>query len=396
MKDHKQLWAVGFIVLFTLSVLAFLLPSVIGGKEISELENRTLTAFPALNADSFLSGSFQDDLEEALGDHTLLSEEVRAVVRDAQSSALNLEHAAIYALDPSLKSGYSQIADGYYSYGGDPCRIVEKPEDLSGKTADLQAFADKLNAVQGIRTYLYFIRNSRSVDFDHPEEGAASYELTRSFLRLDGSAEFTVTDYEDYSRWFYQTDHHWNNRGSYRGYCEIVAMMDKGEPLPHGEEIEFPVIFNGSYARQTRQLCADEPFRVYTYDIPKHSVSLNGKRGKYGRLDAYLKGRYEAESLTNHYSNCYGGEYGEIVYDFGTEGKGTLLMIASSYSNPINALIASHFDRTVVVDPRYWEKWTGEPFDPAVCVERAGADTVLLLGDIHFFTADLAPEGGND
>ena len=95
-------------------------------------------------------------------------------------------------------------------------------------------------------------------------------------------------------------------------------------------------------------------------------------------------------------ANCYGGEYGEIVYDFGTEGNGTLLMIASSYSNPINALIASHFDRTVVVDPRYWEKWTGESFDPAVCVTRAGADTVLLLGDIRFFTADLAAEGGGD
>ena len=396
MKDRRLLWAVGFIALFTLSVLVFLLPCVIGGKNISELENRTLTAFPSLNSDSFLSGSFQDDLEEALGDHILLSEEIRAVVRDAQASALNLEHSAIYMLDPSLRSGYSQIADGYYSYGGDPSRIVEKPEDLAGKTEGLRVFADKLNAIQGIRTYLYFIQNSRSVDFDHPEESGVPYDLIRSFFRLDGNAEFTVADYADYSRWFYQTDHHWNNRGSYRGYREIITMIERGEPIPHGDEIEFPVIFNGSYARQTRQLSAEEPFRVYTFEIPKHNVTLNGKRGKYGRLDSYLKGRYEDDSLTNHYANCYGGEYGEIVYDFGTEGKGTLLMIASSYSNPINALIASHFDRTVVVDPRYWEKWTGESFDPAVCVTRAGADTVLLLGDIRFFTADLAAEGGGD
>ena len=83
---------------------------------------------------------------------------------------------------------------------------------------------------------------------------------------------------------------------------------------------------------------------------------------------------------------CYGGEYGEILYDFGTEGKGTLLIIANSYSNPINALIASHFDRTVVVDPRYWEQAAGTPFDPRACAESAGADTVLLLGDIQLFT----------
>ena len=71
-------------------------------------------------------------------------------------------------------------------------------------------------------------------------------------------------------------------------------------------------------------------------------------------------------------------------------------MIASSYSNPINALIASHYDRTIVVDPRYWEDWTGEPFDPSLCAARAGADTVLLLGDIQLFTADLAGKGVDD
>lgn len=394
MKDHRQLAAGAFILLFAVSVVLFLLPAAFGGQEISALENRTLTAFPALRAETFLNSSFQNDLEDALGDHLLGSEAIRSLVRDGQAAALSAEQDILYALNPSLKTGYSQITEGYYAYNGDTARIVEKPSGSAEWEASLQSFADQISAIPGVRTCLYFIQNSRSVDFDRPENSGALYDWVCSFFPEAECASFSFTDYSDYCQWFYQTDHHWNNRGSYRGYCEIVRLMGLGDPVAHGAETEFPFVFNGAYARQTSRLCADEPFRAYAFDLPKHTVTLNGKRGKYGRLDAYLKGRYETDPLTNHYANCYGGEYGEIVYDFGTQGKGNLLVIASSYSNPINALIASHFDRTTVVDPRYWEQWTGIPFDPALCAENAGADTILLLGDIRLFTSDLAGEGG--
>ena len=396
MRKDGRTAAILFLAVFVLSVCFFLAGAVFGKKETSVLENRTLTAFPELKAENLLSGKFQDQLEEALGDHMTGSEAIRGTVRDGQAAALRLMQSALYTMDPSLRSGYTQAAEGYYFYNGDPSRIVEKPAAEGTGEQHLQALADQVNAISGAKVYLYFIQNSRSVDFDRPEEGTALYDRVRAYFRTDGSAAFTFTDYEDYGKWFYQTDHHWNNRGSYRGYWEIIGMMGKGEPLEAGEEIAFPFVFNGSYARKTGQLCADEPFRVYEMTVPKHTETLNGKRGKYGRMDAYLKGRYETDPLTNHYSACYGGEYGEILYDFGTEGKGTLLIIANSYSNPINALIASHFDRTAVVDPRYWEKWTGEPFDAAACAGQYGADTVLLLGDIQLFTGEAEGEGGTD
>ncbi len=384
-ERHGRAGSILFLAVFAVSVCVFLAGTVFGGKEISGLENRTLEAFPELTAQSFLSGGFQDGLEKALGDRLTGSETIRSLVRDGQAGVLRVEQGVLYAMDPSLQNGYTQAAEGYYFYGGDTNRIVEKPAEDAGTENRIRAMAELVNAVPGVKVYLYFVQNSRSVDFDRPEEGERLYGLVRDAFRTEGSAAFSFTDYGDYKQWFYQTDHHWNNRGSYRGYREIVSLMGLGEPLEAGEEITFPFVFNGSYARKTSQLCADEPFRVYSFTVPAHTVTLNGKRGKYGRMDAYLKGRYETEPLTNHYSNCYGGEYGEIVYDFGTEDRGNLLIIANSYSNPINALIASHFDRTAVVDPRYWEQQAGKPFDPAACAVEAGADTVLLLGDIQLF-----------
>ena len=106
---------------------------------------------------------------------------------------------------------------------------------------------------------------------------------------------------------------------------------------------------------------------------------------------------YSDEPLTNHYANCYGGEYGEIVYDTGSSGKGILLLVASSYSNPINGLLASHFDRTYVIDPRYYAEWAGKELDLEAYAAEKEITDLLLLGDIDFFLKDLAgeAEGGN-
>ena len=380
----------GFIALFMLTLGAALGWLALDDRQVSALENRSLTAFPVFSVSGLLSGENQDTLEKALGDHLPFSEEIRGAVRSAEAAVLEAEQRALYRMKPELADGYSQITEGYYAWHGDEHRIVEKPAERFSVPAGAERFAERINALSGVRRVLYWIDNSRSVNFDRPETSDAR-EKVRALYTCEESGVFRISGYEDYCRWFYQTDHHWNHLGSRRGYEEILALLKPGEEaLPSGEEVSFPFVFNGSYARQTNRLCADEPFRIYHTSLPKMKVTLNGKRGTYGRMDAYLKGRYADEPLTNHYSSCYGGEYGEIVYDNGNEGRGNLLVIASSYSNPLNGLLASHFDRTVIIDPRYYAEWAGRAFDPAACVKEYGITDLLLLGDVRFFTEDLA------
>jgi hypothetical protein len=382
-----------FIAAWIASLAILSLTPLWGQKDISETENRGLTHFPALTVPGFVDGSFQDALEKALGDQMLFSEEVRSTVRSAESAALDAEQEILYRLNPSLKSGYVQISPGYYAYGGDEHRLVEKPNP-EARSSGLQDFAEAINALNA-RRFLYFIENSRSVNFDRPEESRQVFEEICRIFQTDAAARFAVEDYADYCRWFYQTDHHWNHLGSYRGYREIMGMLKPEDRLLEPDaEVELPVVFNGSYARQTKSLRADEHFTVYSFSLPSHTETLNGKRGVYGRMSAYLKGRYAEDSLTNHYANCYGGEYGEIIYDFARPGAGSLLLIASSYSNPINGLIASHYDKTYVIDLRYYEEWAGRPFDIASYAAEKEIDDVLLLGDIEMFLGEASAEGG--
>jgi hypothetical protein len=397
MKKQKTALQICFIILFTASLLLFWLVPFLGQKETSETENRSLARLPAFSADAFLAGTYQENLEAAAGDQLLFSEEIRSFVKGLQASVLAFEQDLLRRLDPSLRDGYTQIAEGYYAYRGDEHRIVEKPRDYEESAAEVAAFARPFNELEGVRRYLYFIGNSRVIDFDHPENDGRIYEWIRSFFTLDGASCFASDGYEDYCRWFYQTDHHWNDQGFYRGYQEILKLLKPDDaPAGPGERLETDAVFNGSYARVTKSLRADEHFVVRSFDLPKYAVTLNGKRGTYGKLKSYLSGRFSSEPLTNHYANCYGGDYGEIVYDFSTEDRGRLLLVASSYSNPINALIASHFDRTYVIDLRYYEAYAGHVFDPSAYVKEHSIDTVLVLGDIRLFLPGTETEGGGD
>lgn len=373
-----------------------------GPKAVSATENRTLAQWPALTAESFLRGTFQEALEEAAGDQMIGSEPLRAAAKDAESAAQSLLLGALKGIRPEVGSGYAELTEGYYAYAGDAHRIVERPDEARLDAGRLETLVSQTGRIRGVKKYLYFIENSRSVDFDRMEDRdryyqqtAAAFDALPAESALDGAAAFRFESYEDYCRLFYQTDHHWNHRGSWRGYQEILELMGLSQGTEQApEELTLPVVFNGSYARQTRMLCADEPFSVYAVSLPKHTETMNGKRGTYGHLASYIRGKVPEDNLRNHYAYCYGGDYGEIVYDFGDEGRGSLLMLVDSYSNPINGLIASHFDTTYVIDPRYYESWAGVPFDPESYLADHPADALLMMGDILFFQGADSGEGG--
>ena len=154
-------------------------------------------------------------------------------------------------------------------------------------------------------------------------------------------------------------------------------------------------MFQGSYARQTREMCADQTFSFYTFDTPKMTVYINGKKNTYGHMSTYEKGKYPTDELRNHYSYCYGGDYAQVEFQNKASQGGTLLVIANSYSNAVAPLLANHFTRTIFVDPRYYEDWAGSPFRLDAFCEKEGVDKVLYLADVAMFLTDEAEKGGD-
>lgn len=370
-----------------LPVLLMLMVPFRGQLSVSDAENRSLAQFPALTLEGFLSCDFQEQLEDALGDQYPFGEVLKSGLIMLQDRVYQAESKALMRLFPSAALSYTEIAKGYYHFGGDESRIVEKAwpaEKYALAVVDRSAFYAEAEAP----VYLYFIRNSRAHDFmSNEEENSSVYQAVVDAYQPEASACFTAADYDEYVSLFYSTDHHWNHQGADRGYREIIRLLlgEEEKTIPVKEEVSFPVAFNGSYARQSGRMIGDDSFTVYTYDVKKAITRLNAKNGVYGHQVLYEKGRYPTDELRNHYAYYYGGDYGEIVIQTRNAEKQNLLILADSYSNPINGLIASHFNNTHILDLRYYERDLGVAFDLNTYIRDHDIDLVLLMGDITFF-----------
>ena len=392
-------WSVLLIVFFLLPSVLLLLIPLRGQKTKSTAETRPLTTFPPLSFSAFVKGEFQQGFEDATADQYLWAEEIKGAVGATEQFIFGAEQGILAGLLPDDLLLYSQVADGYYHYGNDEHRIVERPAENAAETYDFSENAQWFNELSGVKKYVYLIRNSRVQDFSRDEkENSRVYENLCAAYGADGYGCFTARDYEDYCALFYQTDHHWNHIGADRGYREIMGLMGVDEAnlfMPVNEVTYEDTVFNGSYAKQAQLTCADEPFSVYQYDLPKLKITLDGKKSTaYGNRKQYDAGKYNRDPNANHYALYYGGDYGEIVIDSGNSDRPNLLVVADSYSNPVNLLLASHFGKTYIIDLRYYEDYAGHPFCATEYVAEYGIDTVLMMGDAGLFGA-LGKEGSN-
>jgi len=363
---------------------AFLAVLALGGafaslfpREMNAYENRYAVQMPALTADAYGSGQFQNQLEEALADQL------------PKASALKkLYHLGTRGSVYGLLSPLSEAApDTYFDYYGlsliQGDRLVYAPmvpEDvrdrLDLRIGQIKAAMDTVDA----DFYLYYIEKDTDLNFETGQRlGAFEHLASQLDLPMD---KFAVDTPADFYRDFYKTDHHWNYLGSYRAYEELTVLLNCGEPLTPVQSVTLDKTITGSKAAACGAHQLTEKFCAYRYDFPAMTVTLDGApAADYGQQEAFLAGG----GGTLSYGAFYGGDNGEVILDTGSGGE-TLLILGESYDNAVLKLLASHFGRTHAVDLRYYEPLLGQPFDLADYVQTHGIDRVLLMGNIDYFT----------
>ena len=242
-----------------------------------------------------------------------------------------------------------------------------------------------------IRTYVYLVNSSRTVDvLEDVSAEPKMYGDIRSCFSGSVTDYLRIGSLEEYGQYFYTTDHHWNYRGSYAGYCQIVHML-LGEDEPVLEPVEtvtFPVNFNGSLNKNSHREDSKEAFTVYRFNYPEMKLEIDGKpKDRYGNQEAYFAGRYSKASYVNHYNSFYGGEAGLIHAETDRTDRGTLILFSNSQSDALNLLLASHFHHTYIVDLRHYMGGTGR-CSLSSLVEKWNPDQVLILGDGLYFKLD--------
>ena len=147
-------------------------------------------------------------------------------------------------------------------------------------------------------------------------------------------------------------------------------------------------IFSDALSRKSLTNLSNERFAVFTFNTPSYKSYINDKAKNYGSKENYLNNNYKSDLYANHYSLYYGGDFAKVEYDFNNKNKENLLVLATSYSNAINDLIASHFNKTYVIDLRFYKEHYNQDLDINKFIKNNNIDKVLIMGDIYSFAKE--------
>jgi hypothetical protein len=392
-------------LLFTLFVCLFLLffysLPLRGQKDISEEEQRTLQHVPSFSASAFLSGTYQKQAEDSVADQLLFSAQIKFGVKQiqnaltdaaAKAAAAQKTHTAPIPAESAAEAEapavqphytYTEVAAGKVYKLDDSGYLVQKP--IPPDQFDYTIYDPAMLRRVTFPKYLYFINSSVSVDFNDMKKYNAFEYVKTMFPGMTGYSELTFSSFEEYKKYFYQTDHHWNYNGSYTGYTQIMRMMEGDSVMllkPLGIRI-YDVTYNGSLSRDNLLKYATEQFTVFTFAVPTYETLINDKPAVYGRKDRYVSSTdCPHNTYTNHYGLYYGDDYGKVVYKFNNPNAENILILATSFSNAINDLVASHYNETHVLDYRHYPQIYGEHIDAQSYMEKNHLTKLLIIGDL--------------
>ena len=184
---------------------------------------------------------------------------------------------------------------------------------------------------------------------------------------------------------YYHTDHHWTTDGAYIAYEKWSK--SKGHHFVDRTELTKRIVsenFRGSL--YSKILDADSVYdEIWVYEKKgetpaidtQYRVTIDGK--KEGTLFDFTK-----LSEKDQYKFFLGDNYGQVcIENTGTvTGGGNLLVIKDSFANTFVPLIVEEFDRTYMLDLRYYNG------DVQQYIKEHEITEVLVLYNISNFISD--------
>lgn len=378
MKKKEDKIFLGILILILTG--GFLKP-IIRPIDINYYENRPANTIPNFSIKAIINKSFQDEFEKALSDQIPLASKMKIAEK-----TISLGTKILYA-NINNKS-YNNIGAGIYYMKGN---LLYSPRTLSTEKEYLEKKVKNYNQIieenKGTNFYLYYIEKDTDINFENNKKLNA-YEYIDSTLnnKIKRSA-FKVNNFKDFKENFYKTDHHWNYKGSYKAYKEIVELLEINEkPLEYEEELCLNSKLSGTKASQLGgALLLKENFCAYKFTMPNHEIYINNNIApNYGNYKSY----YENRNLPVSYGEYYGWDYGLIEFDYKNAKKGNLLIIGESYDNAINELISTHFNKTFNIDLRAYKTDMQKELNLKEFIKENKIDKVLLIGNIDYFTLE--------
>lgn len=322
------------------------------------IQNRVKTPFPKLNTNSFLAKEYQDKIENAFMDRVYYNEPII-------SKKKKIDNFIFQKINKNNNINlYNPILEHYYLYNNDDY-ILSIPTKNNNNYEHNDSVINSYNNIKCRNKYLYYIDTSNSIDFN-TNINYLYNDVIKKFNTFK-VAHFEINNYEEYKKYFYKTDYHWNDIASYKGYKDIINLMKSGD----NDKIKVPRKrtklsneFYGNIALEHQYFKIKEDFYYNEFDLGNYILYIDGKKisSRMINNEEYL------------YYKMYGYIQKEIKFDFNQEDSDNLLIFSNCFSLPIIDLIASHYNKTFVVDVRL-----NKDFNVNQYIKDNNIDNVLVI-----------------
>ncbi|MCF0115680.1 MAG: hypothetical protein HUJ56_10015, partial [Erysipelotrichaceae bacterium] len=301
--------------------------------KVSELERRFLKRNKDLANTSILDTSTQSMIDDIVNDQLI-----------GRNIFVDTYYKLKMTLYQPFYSGLLKVADdtliladeGYF------IKSILEEDEYSLSTTDNRGYnvREFSDMYPDVKFYVYHpTRIEETPLLDQYGITSAGNTYTQHYVMQLGEnvkfQELAISDLDYYKLYYNKTDLHWNIDGAYRGYSDIITMVQEDfdiDPVrEHSEKACFPQEFYGNLANNIARNSDYDHICDYTLKGMKdYTYYVNGEMvDDQLTKDAYAQGI--KEDAYSDYDCYYGSNYFERVYDFNQEDKPNVLILCDSY-----------------------------------------------------------------
>ena len=299
-------------------------------------------------------------------------------------------------------------------------RTDENVIDFESKANNISNFSEYL-AARGIKfTYVQAPHKADLTGTNFPVALTNTANLNADSLlsKLEDRSVSTVDlrqlisyDADAVQKYFYNTDHHWNNDGAFIAYNEILKHIKASFPeadvdmsyadVSNWETVEYERRFLGSLGKRVGVYYGGvDTYKLY---LPKFDTDMYITLGE--KTAIFRSGTFEQTNVLreryldgapdyfgqNTYCTYIGGDYPMVTHQNLMVDNGLKVMIIKdSFTLPVQAFLSCAIERVDVIDPRYMESYS-----IAERVELLQPDIVIMMmnpsvmSDSRYYNFDI-------
>lgn len=383
-KNKKIIIDIAFCLCILMYILLSLVKSFLNPIEKVEKENRYANKYETININKFLNNKMQNNIEQTLSDQVLLSTKLKTANNYFKGTLVKSYMNTIYAENTNE---YFYAVDAVF-YG--PSTLIYSTYNLNDLKESLDKKIKNYNEIiskyKNVDFYSYYIEKDTDINFDTKQK-VGVYEYIKDKLNVKKASKFEINNIDEFRNYFYRTDHHWNYKGSYKGYKEVLNLLGIKETKKYEEEVCLRDDFSGSKALMSIfNKVITEPFCAYKFDFKPMNITINGIEAEdYGLQTKFINKELQYKII---YGEFYGWDDGEIVFDNHDESKDNILIFGESYDNAILKLLSESFNKTISIDLRNYEYYMKKEFNIDEYIKKYDIDKVLFIGNAGFYISD--------